>query len=275
MKKCTYCGKEYPDVATACSLDGNLLKQIEPSVPSIVPEKDAPPPLAVPAVKTGNVFRKHPIWWLTLLIACLVYAMMFPGKVSARDILWAHVLGSVLGMFGVAFVLTGVAHVISILTRKRMTSQQFMSTFSVAILIVMVAHLVNIVHENTTPEKTSSEWEKSFDEIQKERDQALRSIELFETSVETKPAPTHGEDYVYVSRIHGRIRNRSTKTLSTLTLKISILNADKALIDTKSITLPLLAIAPGDVQSFSQETYIDRVPKTFAWRYSITAGEFY
>ena len=35
MKKCTYCGKEYPDEATSCSIDGQPLKDLSP--PSLTP----------------------------------------------------------------------------------------------------------------------------------------------------------------------------------------------------------------------------------------------
>jgi len=34
IKKCTYCGKEYPDEATFCSIDGTLLEPITPQQPN-------------------------------------------------------------------------------------------------------------------------------------------------------------------------------------------------------------------------------------------------
>src|SRR4051812_32802608 len=55
MKRCTYCGREYPDNATACSLDQQPLDLITspsgPSEPSdSKPTQGCPPQVLVPAV---------------------------------------------------------------------------------------------------------------------------------------------------------------------------------------------------------------------------------
>jgi hypothetical protein len=51
MKKCSYCGKEYPDEATACSIDGQPLETIgAPAAPKAQPVTSAakPPPAGRP-----------------------------------------------------------------------------------------------------------------------------------------------------------------------------------------------------------------------------------
>ena len=47
MKKCTYCGKEYPDEAEVCAIDQEPLESDAP-VPSVVSEDSSPDSSAVP-----------------------------------------------------------------------------------------------------------------------------------------------------------------------------------------------------------------------------------
>jgi hypothetical protein len=39
MKHCTYCGKEYPDEAEACQIDGEPLQLVEVHIPETQPQK--------------------------------------------------------------------------------------------------------------------------------------------------------------------------------------------------------------------------------------------
>jgi hypothetical protein len=56
MKRCNYCGKEYPDDAIECAVDGQALDRIGPpplpsSAPALSPSPSpAPAPLAAPTV---------------------------------------------------------------------------------------------------------------------------------------------------------------------------------------------------------------------------------
>ena len=98
----------------------------------------------------GNVFTNHKTWWLVLLVVSLVFSLVFRSEPSSREILWAHALGSVVGMFFTAFVLTGIPWLVAVIARRRMTTVQFMSTFTVAIGLVMASRIVVLAHEKET-----------------------------------------------------------------------------------------------------------------------------
>ena len=61
MKKCTYCGKEYPDEATVCPLDQ------EPLVAKIPPAPEVPP--VGSATTTTAKLELHEKIWIALPIA--------------------------------------------------------------------------------------------------------------------------------------------------------------------------------------------------------------
>jgi hypothetical protein len=48
MKQCTYCGKEYPDEASVCAIDGEPLRDVTPQLPI---------PPALPTVTPQNIAR--------------------------------------------------------------------------------------------------------------------------------------------------------------------------------------------------------------------------
>jgi len=66
MKKCTYCGKEYSDEATACAVDAQSLDFIKPrasTLPSNQPTTPPPIPLALaPAAKQLSSEKKLPLY---------------------------------------------------------------------------------------------------------------------------------------------------------------------------------------------------------------------
>ena len=102
--------------------------------------------------------------------------------------------------------------------------------------------------------------------------EVLNGCEIFDAHLFSKK---DGHGGIYASKMDGRIRNKSTKTISSVTLKISVLGTDKALIDTKTVRLGvspnyLEELAPGDVKSFDVEIYIPRVPEGFTWSCTIT-----
>ena len=119
--------------------------------------------------------------------------------------------------------------------------------------------------------ESDRELEQRLDRI---RSVVRSSVKVFDTSLRFEPSPRFGEGYVCTSEIQGRIRNQGTNTLSYLFLKISVFSPDKALIDTEQVAIRKLYLAPGDVKSFSENVYIDRVPVGFSWTYSITFGGF-
>jgi hypothetical protein len=66
--------------------------------------------------------------------------------------------------------------------------------------------------------------------------EVLANSEIFDSQLLYQP---DGQGGIYITKMDGRIRNKSTKTVSSLTLKISIYGSDKTLIDTKTVTLDL------------------------------------
>jgi hypothetical protein len=72
MKKCTYCGKEYPDTDTTCAADGNSLVTLEPpQPPSLADQRKA-------------TFKRNG-WILLAIFLALVFldqSQMFTGVVS-------------------------------------------------------------------------------------------------------------------------------------------------------------------------------------------------
>jgi hypothetical protein len=67
MKKCTYCGKEYPDDATVCVLDEQPLKRVGP--PPIGSQTD---PVGQPAVPPQVVAAVHAAANRNMLVGGLV-----------------------------------------------------------------------------------------------------------------------------------------------------------------------------------------------------------
>lgn len=49
MKKCTYCGKEYPEEATTCALDGQALEVVTVKPPELPKPSPKPDSIPVPA----------------------------------------------------------------------------------------------------------------------------------------------------------------------------------------------------------------------------------
>jgi len=75
MKKCSYCGKEYPDNATRCSVDEQPLLDptAPPPLPSIIGPPSAPPITAPPAPQVWWTSRRLRIFEL-LLVCTIAFA---------------------------------------------------------------------------------------------------------------------------------------------------------------------------------------------------------
>lgn len=112
------------------------------------PAPPAPPaPQRTTKRQTGNVFSKHKIWFLVLLVVCLFFCAAFPSKTISSEILWASVIGRVAGMFIGAFLLAGFVWLVSLLTRSGTTSVQFMCVFTVAISLFIASQVFLFVYD--------------------------------------------------------------------------------------------------------------------------------
>ena len=72
MKKCAYCGQEYPDQMTTCPQDGNPLP---------VPPPAAPPPLPVPS---SGLARTSLILGCALVFIALLAGLLLPALARAK-----------------------------------------------------------------------------------------------------------------------------------------------------------------------------------------------
>jgi hypothetical protein len=104
MKKCSYCGKKFPDEATVCDIDAQLL---QPDMPAPIPTIAAT--IAHPArkelsyvdpLRTGLVFG---ILYgvMGLIFAPFFIVMMLVGAFAGKQ---NAVPGIVLGLFGMIFM---------------------------------------------------------------------------------------------------------------------------------------------------------------------------
>ncbi|MEQ1845273.1 MAG: hypothetical protein ABL983_06805 [Nitrospira sp.] len=107
-------------------------------------EQNALPP------NTGSIFSNHKAWWLVLFAMCLAFAVIFPPGPSSREGLWAYALGSGVAMFITALVLAGIPWLISVIARRKMTTVQFMFTFTIAIGLVMTSLIMALEYEKKT-----------------------------------------------------------------------------------------------------------------------------
>lgn len=72
MKKCSWCGLEYPDTTTTCPTDGTTLVETVPAllVAAVAPVPSEPPPLAIPATRPELPDRRLRI--IELFLVCLL-----------------------------------------------------------------------------------------------------------------------------------------------------------------------------------------------------------
>ncbi len=73
MKTCTYCGKDYPDEAIACAIDGNPLEAVHPSSPR----------LEIAAVQQGTVVRAATVSAVILILGLFRIVAIAQGQWSA------------------------------------------------------------------------------------------------------------------------------------------------------------------------------------------------
>jgi len=86
MKRCTYCGKDYPDETIACPIDGNPLEAVQQSTPS--------PQVEIAAVQRRNpVTRAAKVSGVILLLGVFrIVALTQRGWSAAIFIMLASVL---------------------------------------------------------------------------------------------------------------------------------------------------------------------------------------
>lgn len=85
MKKCPWCGAEYPDESTRCLVDGNLLPGSEPEAAPLLgePTHAAPPPSPVPESPTLPVPAISSDRRLRIIELVLVSVVAFGGSILA------------------------------------------------------------------------------------------------------------------------------------------------------------------------------------------------
>lgn len=112
--------------------------------PPIPTKSSVPPPI------TGNVFCNHKTWWLALFTVCLAIAMVFPTEPNSHEVPWAYALSSNVVMFITSLVLADLSWLTSVITRRKMTTVQFMFTFAIAIGLAMAPLTMALEYEKKT-----------------------------------------------------------------------------------------------------------------------------
>ena len=139
-----------------------------------------------------------------------------------------------------------------------------------ALIVCAVLLALFAQHEEKQQE---AKWVQKENDEKVQADNLLPSIELFDLTL--GDIRSTGNDQVWVREISGRVRNKSAKGLSRLTIKISILDSQDVPVDTYSAYISGLGLGAGDVKSFSSAIDIQRVPKGFKWQYKATDGTFF
>lgn len=104
----------------------------------------------MPPSNTGNVFSNHKAWNLVLFATSLGFVTIFLQKPSNGEALWAYGFGSAVAIFVTAIVLPGIPWLISVITRRKMTTVQFMFTFAIAIGLAMAPLTMALEYEKKT-----------------------------------------------------------------------------------------------------------------------------
>ena len=84
------------------------------------------------------------------MIVCLVFAVALPSKAGRAEVLWATVTGKVAGILIGSFLLAGFVWAVSWITRRGMTSLQFMCCFSAGLALLMGSQVLLAVHGETS-----------------------------------------------------------------------------------------------------------------------------
>ncbi len=72
MKKCTYCGKNYPEQTQVCPTDGYPLESDQPPP---IPDPSLPPPLPEPSWFDAQ-FMRTPHWAFVLAAMCIALPLL-------------------------------------------------------------------------------------------------------------------------------------------------------------------------------------------------------
>ena len=87
MKQCTYCGKEYPEEASACAIDGEPLQEVMRPIP-VPPALPVmtPPNVAHGTLSLGSFIKLS----LIAAIGCLPVLAVFYGLAFLTDLARGH-----------------------------------------------------------------------------------------------------------------------------------------------------------------------------------------
>lgn len=83
-----------------------------------------------------KVFKEHIIWWLILVILTLGASLITSNNITTMGLIF-----SVLGHFAFAFIVSTFPLLFYWIIKKPLSTEEYMSTFTVAWLILTVANL--------------------------------------------------------------------------------------------------------------------------------------
>lgn len=85
-----------------------------------------------------GLFRQYLDRWVILFIVSIVLSVVLAAR-SQPDVFVAYVVGAVIAMFVFSYLLAGIPWLVFLLIRKRLTSEQFMSVFTVAFALIALS----------------------------------------------------------------------------------------------------------------------------------------
>jgi hypothetical protein len=104
----------------------------------------------------------------------------------------------------------------------------------------------------------------------------LASIELFDGSMSWAYAYSGQSDTI--DKVEGRVRNALPRSLSSITVRVGIQNAEGKLIETFDFQIPEVGtyaatpLPPGHVRGFTYRKTITRVPRDMKWSWGIISA---
>ena len=84
-------------------------------------------------------FRRHGTWWTILAVAGVLVAGVQRGNDAAA------MMGAYVGLFFLSRILAGIPWVVALAMRRRLSSLQYMYTFTVSFAIISLLTLVGFL----------------------------------------------------------------------------------------------------------------------------------
>lgn len=83
-----------------------------------------------------KVFKDHIVWWLIIIILTLGVSLITSNNITAMGLIF-----SALGHFAFAFIVSIFPLLFYWIVKKPLSNEEYMSTFTVAWLILTIANL--------------------------------------------------------------------------------------------------------------------------------------